>query len=122
MTTSSYKSLDRPFDFFGLKGKWVVIFLIGTGIGILLGIILGVMMTSAIGIATVFLVAVASFVLSLLKQQEISDRKLGRALAAPKCRINVTRREQLSRILLPSDEYERIRPLVDEKKKQIKSN
>lgn len=117
MICTSYKSLDRPMDFFGLKGRWIVIFLGGAGIAVLLGIIVGVIFTSAYGIATAILGAIAAFVFCLLQQQSVSDRKIARYKASSKCSRAVARREQLSRILLPEDDFEKAAKLKVQRKR-----
>lgn len=109
MITTNYKSLDRPFDFFGLKGKWVVVFLIGTGICVLLGVIIGCTVASSYGIATAIFGAVASFGFCLMKQDSVTERKIGKSMISSKCRQNVVRHEQLSRILLPDANFENSR-------------
>lgn len=107
MIRTSYKSLDRPMDFFGLKGRWIIVFLACVGIAVLLGIMIGVSVTSAYGIATAILGAIAAFIFCLLRQQTVSDRKIVRYLVSSKCSRDVTRREQLSRILLPEEDFEK---------------
>lgn len=104
MKTTFYKSLDRPIDIFGLKGKWIAIFLYGTGAMILLGIILGSIMGSSYGIATAIIGAFASFFICLVAQGKVSARRLGKAKLSSKCSVRVVRHETLSRVLLPMKE------------------
>lgn len=105
MKVNFYKSLDRPIEIFGLKGKWIAIFLYGTGGMILMGIILGSIMGSSYGIATAIIGAFASFFICLLLQGKTSARRLGKARLAPKCSVRAVRHETLSRILLESKAY-----------------
>lgn len=101
MKTTFYKSLDRPIDIFGLKGKWITIFLIGTGFMILMGIIIGSIMGSSYGIATAIVGAFASFFGCLIFQGKLPARRINKARLASKCSVRAVRHENLSRILLP---------------------
>lgn len=104
MKTTFYKSLDRPIDIFGLKGKWIANFLYGTGGMIFLGIIIGSIMGSSYGIAIALIGAFASFFTCLVLQGKISARRLGKAKLSSKCSVRTVRHETLSRILLPMKE------------------
>ena len=48
MRVPFYKSLDREFELFGVKGRWVTMVLLGAGISLALGIIVGNISSSII--------------------------------------------------------------------------
>ncbi len=103
------KSLDRPVEIFGIKGKWLTVFLVMAGASILFALILGSMFTSGVGISAAIILVVASFMGSLLLQGKVSSRQLSKYRASSKIVPYVSRRETLCRILLPEKAYEQQR-------------
>jgi len=101
MVVNFAKSLDRPVDIFGIKGKWLTIFLVAAGLSVLIAVVVGFCTTSGVGIASAILLVVSSFVGCLTMQGKVSYRQVGKARAASKIPSCVTRRETLCRILLP---------------------
>lgn len=95
-----YKSLDREFEIFGIKGRWVYAVLIGAGISVLLGFIVGSVMGSGIGIVTAIVGAAVVFFGAVTFQVKIPSRQIDKALISSKCSGWVIRRETLSRIVL----------------------
>lgn len=107
MTTKFYKSLDRKFDFFGLKGKWITISLVAIGSSIVIGIISGFFLSSGLGTFVAIALAVASFVGCLVLQASYSSRDLEKLTTQGKVKYTVVRRETLSRLLLENSEFEK---------------
>lgn len=101
MTRDFYKSLDREFEIFGLKGKWVTIAGAGLGAAVVLGLVIGSVFGTAAGIVTTVVVVSVVFFGSVTLQVKVPSRRLSKLLIQSKCkRQHVTRRETLSRILL----------------------
>lgn len=98
------KSLDRPVNIFGLKGKWITVFLIVAGASVVLGIITGVAMGSGFGVSVAIIGAVASFMGTYVMQGRISHRDLDKMPVSGRCRCYVRRQETLCRILLRKDD------------------
>lgn len=109
MTVKFYKSLDRTFEFFGLKGKWITISLSAIGVSILIGVVVGQTVGSAIGTFTSIALSVVSFVGCLFIQSEISSRDLDKLTTESQMKFTVVRRETLSRILLQDSRFEEAR-------------
>lgn len=101
MTVHFAKSLDRPIDVFGLKGRWLVIFLICAGVSIVVALILGSVISSGVGISAAIIAVVASFMFCMVKQGTVSHRQVSKAKASSAIYSHVSRRETLGRILLP---------------------
>lgn len=97
------KSLDRPVDVFGLRGRWIVIFLCAAGAGVLLSVLLGFVVSSAVGIASAVILVVLAFLACVLLQDQVSYRdvsKYGAMRSLPPC---VNQRESLAGILIPDE-------------------
>ena len=94
------KALDRPIGIFGLKGKWITVFLLSAGGSLTLALIVGCIMTTGMGITVAILGAVVSFVVIYALQAKIKHRDLKKIPLAGKCRFYVRRRATLCRILL----------------------
>ena len=103
MTLPFYKSLDRPVDIFGVKGKWIIVFLVLAGLFVVLAIILGAAIRSGVGIVTAIVGIIGSFVLCYILQGKVSHRQLQKMKASEKIYPAVIRRESLCHILLSSD-------------------
>ena len=101
MTRDFYKSLDRPVDVFGLKGKWIRNFLVLAGLSLVLAFFFGSLTNSGIGIFSFFIMALLSFVGCVMVQSKISSRRMERTLFGKNCKRVVTRRETISRIVFP---------------------
>lgn len=115
MTRPFYKSLDREFELFGIKGRWVKIFLIAAGISVVTGVIAGSVTTSGIGIVTVIILIAVSFFLCLTVQSRIPSRQVSKAMIGKKIQGWVIRRESLSRILLEDPRYDEVKALLARK-------
>ncbi len=106
MIVNFAKSLDRPVDIFGIKGKWLTVFLVCAGVALVTALVVGAMTTTGLGIATAILLIVSSFVGCLMLQGKVSHRQLSKYRASSKLPSHVARRETLGRILLPDPRYE----------------
>lgn len=99
MQVNFYKCLDRPVDIFGLKGKWITVFLVMAGASLLIALLLGFTISSRIGIAAAFILVAISFFVCLTTQSKVSYRQIMkiplRSLTVP----YVFRRETLYRIM-----------------------
>lgn len=107
-----FKSLDRPMDMFGIKGKWIFIFVVLFVAVVLVGILAGSVITSGIGITVVIIGAVVDFVGVTMMQGKLSERNVQKIESTGKIYEAVSRKETLGRILLadknvPSAFYER---------------
>lgn len=100
-----HKALDRPVAIFGIRGKWLTVFLAGGGCAVVLGIIVGVMTTAGLGVTVAILGAAGTFVAVYILQMKISHRDLERISLTDRSKTYVERRETLCRIL-----YERNDP------------
>lgn len=107
MIVNFAKSLDRPLEIIGLKGKWLTIFIAFAGASILVAIIAGVAVSSAVGISAAIILVVMSFVLTLSLQGKTSSRQIARQKASAKIFPYVRWNETLSRIVLPDPMAER---------------
>ena len=107
MTVYFAKSLDRPIDIFGLKGRWLTIFLMIAGGFVLLALVVGTATTSGIGISCAIIGVAGAFFGCMVRQGSVSHRQVARAKASSSVSRFVRRRETLSRILLP-DPRERL--------------
>lgn len=101
MTVLFPKSLDRPVDIFGVRGRWIVILLVLIGAGIVAGIFIGVFYGTGVGICSALVGAVAAVFFCVFAQNVVSHRQVGKVMPSMLIPDVVTRRETLSRILLP---------------------
>lgn len=109
MRVAFYKSLDREFEIFGIKGRWIQIVLIGAGASVVLGFIVGTIMGSAIGIATTVVGVAVVFFGSVTFQVKVPSRQIDKTLLSSKVSGWVIRRETLSRILLEDARYQEVK-------------
>lgn len=100
-----YRSLDRDVSIFGLKGRWITVFLYGTGAFILLGVVAGNIFTSGVGIAIAIGGLFVSFFVCLMLQTTRPAKLIDKWRLSPKMDGKVVRREQLSRIVLSDPGY-----------------
>lgn len=93
------KCLDRPVDIFGIKGKWITIFLVLAGASIATALALGFIISSGIGISAGIILVVTSFVVCLTRQSKTSYRQVTKAPLRSLVVPYVMRGETLCRIL-----------------------
>lgn len=93
------KCLDRPVDIFGIKGKWITIFLVLAGASIVVALALGFIVSSGIGISAGIILVVTSFVVCLTRQSKTSYRQVTKAPLRSLVIPYVMRGETLCRIL-----------------------
>ena len=96
-----FKSLDRPMDIFGIKGKWIFIFIVFFVAVILLGLLVGSITSSGIGITAVIIGGVLDFVGVMMMQEKITERNVKKYDSTAEIYNAVSRKETLGRILLP---------------------
>lgn len=94
------KSLDRPIDIFGLKGKWIKVFLVGVALILVVALVFGASAGSAYGIGSFLCLAIVWFFVCLVKQGKIPQRRLPRMGLSSRIYHQVTRRETIARILM----------------------
>jgi len=101
MTVYFAKSLDRPIDIFGIKGKWLTIFLVAAGCSVVFSLIVGFSVSAGAGIATAILLVVVSFIVCMVMQGKISHRQVAKVKASSFICPFISRKETIGRILLP---------------------
>ena len=106
MKCNNFKSLDRPFEILGLKGRWVTMFLVGVGGSVVLGIVVGSMMGTAFAVASILFGVLAVFLVCKTRQSVVSERKFIKLRGAEKAEAEVIRRNNLNRILRPAERCE----------------
>lgn len=116
MTVPFYKSLDKEFEIFGLKGSWVKIFLMGAGVCLVLGLIVGAMTSSGIAVVTVLVLIIGDFLVCMMMQTRLPSRRVGKYSLASKCSGWVIRRESLGRILLEDPQYSQVKKILASRK------
>ncbi len=106
MEVNFFRSLDRPVDIFGVKGRWLTVFLVFAGLGVALAFIAGSLFGSGAGVATALTGLFGSFLVCLSSQEKMPHRRLARSRCASMLPSHVTRRETLCRVLLRDRAYE----------------
>lgn len=101
------KSLDRPLEIVGLKGRWLTVFIAMAGVSIVVAIVAGIITTSAVGISSAIILVIVSFLLCLSLQGKTSSRQMARQKASSKIYEYVRWNETVARILLPDPMAER---------------
>ena len=100
MIVNFAKSLDRPVDIFGVKGRWLVIFLAFTGVSVVAAVIMGMAISSGTGIATAIVLVAVSFVMCLVLQGRTSHRQLSKTRASGSIPAYLSRRETVCSVLV----------------------
>lgn len=83
-----YRSLDRPATFFGIKGRFIIVMIAVSVIGIFLGIIIGGITSMLIGFAIVLIGAIAAYFLTTSLQSRINEKDIWKCVvkrAFPDC-------------------------------------
>lgn len=101
MRVPFFKSLDRQFEIFGIKGLWVTFVLVVSGAGALLAFLFGSVLGTAVGLIIFILSAIGSFFGAVFMQTKVSSRQIPKVLITGKMNGWVRRRESLSKILVP---------------------
>ena len=112
MNRPFYKSLDKEFELFGIKGRWVRLFLYAAAASLVVGVVVGFATTSGIGVVTVIVLVVLSFFACLTIQARIPGRQVPRVLLSGKVSGWVVRRETLSRIVLEDGRYDAVKKIM----------
>lgn len=103
MKVRFYQSLDRPVEIFGVKGKWITVFICMSVGFILLGVMVGAVMGTGIGIFIAIMGLFVSFAVALFSQGSVPHRRLRRFVTSSSMRFSVTRRETLCHLYYRSD-------------------
>lgn len=96
-----YKSLDREFEIFGIKGRWVSILLTAAAVSVGVGLVVGFVLGTGMAIVTIIILIVIAVVVCMMMQVNTPSRRVKKAGLSPRMEGWVVRRETLSRILLP---------------------
>lgn len=104
MIVQFFKSLDRPVSIFGLKGKWITLFLVVVGICLFMGFLAGAAAGTGVGICVVLGGGVLAFLGCYAAQGKVNHRDIGKVNLASRCRTYVRRKETLARIILEGDD------------------
>lgn len=104
MKRTFYKSLDHPFELFGIKGNWVKMVLYFAGGGLIAALLLGSAFGTGFGVFILVVSIFGGFFFCLSKQKTTPDRRLPRQRLSPSTVGWVRRRETIARILLPPRE------------------
>lgn len=105
MQCQFYRSLDRQISIFGLRGKWITVFLYGTGALLLLGIVLGFIISSGVGISVAIGGIFVSFFTCMMLQTTRPAKLIDKWRLSPMMDGKVVRRESVSRIILEDTGY-----------------
>lgn len=100
------KSLDRPIDVFGLKGKWIKVFLVGVALILVVALAFGASAGSAYGIGSFLFLAIVWFFVCLVMQGKTPQRQLPRLGLSSKIYPFVARKETIARILMKDPRIE----------------
>lgn len=118
MEVNFAQCLDRPFEFFGLKGKWFTVFLIGVGCAVVLALIVGFTSGTGAGIFTGIAGAAASFIICMTRQPKIKHKQLMRLGLKGQTAPYISRKETLSRILYPDPRFQQVQQKLREMPKE----
>jgi len=100
------RSLDRPLEVGGLKGRWLSIFCGAAVASVLVAVVTGVAAGSAAGIVTAAVLVVCSYLACRALQGRVSARQLPRVGPSRSLVGGVRHNETLGRILLPDPRRE----------------
>lgn len=115
-----YKSLDREFEIFGIKGRWVTTVLAGAGAAVVLGVIVGSVTSSLIGIAVVVIGIVVVFFGAVTLQVKLPSRQIGKKLVESKVPGWIVRRETLCRIIMDDPMYGEVKEYLSGRSPETK--
>jgi len=71
-----YRSLDRPATFFGVRGRFMVIFGLGFALALIIAMIVGGMTSMLVGFGVLLLICVAVYMTVISLQERISEKDL----------------------------------------------
>lgn len=115
-----YKSLDREFEIFGIKGRWVTTVLAGAGAAVVLGVIVGSVTSSLIGIAVVVIGIVVVFFGAVTLQVKLPSRQIRKKLVESKVPGWIVRRETLCRIIMDDPMYGEVKEFLSGRSSETK--
>lgn len=102
-----YKSLDREFEIFGIKGKWVSILITAAAVSVGIGLVIGFILGTGMAIVSIILLIVLAVIGCMMMQTNIPSRQVKKAKISSRMEGWVIRRETLSRMLLPDPRMKR---------------
>jgi hypothetical protein len=82
MRCKVYRSLDRPQAFFGIKGRYLMWFLLLAGADLALALAVGLATAGVFGFVLFVIGAVAAYILVMALQDKASDREFSIRLDA----------------------------------------
>lgn len=109
MRVPFYKSLDREFEFFGIKGRWVTIVLVGAGASLALSLVVGSILGTGMGIAVAVILIAIVFFGTVTLQVKTPSRRVDKTFLSKKMSGWVVRRETLSMIVNDDPLYEEVK-------------
>lgn len=83
-----YRSLDRPATFFGIKGRFIIVMVGASIVGIFLGIVIGGITSMLVGFAIILVWAVIAYFLTTSLQSRINEKDIWKCVvrrAYPDC-------------------------------------
>lgn len=114
MRVNFYKGLDREFELFGIKGKWISIVLFGSGACVVFGLVSGMFIGNIFGIVLIVILIAVLFFGVVTVQSKVPSRQVGKFLCESRVGGWVVRRETLCRILLDDARYEEVKKAMKE--------
>lgn len=112
MNCPFYKSLDREFEVFGIKGHWVKNFLLLAGAIVFLGVFVGFILSSGVAVAFVVVCLGLDFLFCISMQTKLPSRQYPRSRLSGRTEGWVLRRETLSRIVFEDPRYEEVQTIL----------
>lgn len=85
----AWKSLDEPLSFFGIKGRYMVVFLLLGGFAGLFALALGNTFGRFVTISFMAVALVADYLVIQMLQNRFTEREFSRMLAKNKMRLHV---------------------------------
>lgn len=71
-----YRSLDRPATFFGVRGRFLIVFGLGFVLGLIISIIVGGMTSMLMGFGVLLVESVIIYLLTITLQEKIDEKDL----------------------------------------------
>ena len=84
MRCKVYRALDRPSVFFGIKGRFIIWYLLLAGAVLMLSLAVGLTTTGVLGFVLFVLGAAGAYVVVMILQDRSSDREFSLRIVARK--------------------------------------
>ena len=88
-TFRAWKSLDEPLSFFGIKGRYMIVFLLLGGLASLFAIALGNTFGRFITLTFIAVALVADYMIIQVLQNRFTEREFSRMLSKNKMRMHI---------------------------------